>query len=313
MSGFPLNGYFYIKSQAVESCLDVYNGAVEPDAALIIWPLKSEDNDNQLWRYEDGFLVNKKSNLVMDVRGGDLSSDKPLVQYDRKMTMAHNQRWGYRDGFIYILADPRLVLDIKGGRTKDGTKVILYERKESDTINQRWSIVPYGNYAQQTPQEALSAYPMPAHYQQGQGQGYPQQGQGQGYYQQGQPQGNYGGYGPPDDQNSRYSSASVLPYEQASEAHRQVYTERKAHLSHQVIAGAAGYEAVKAYIRHQESQGTPVNHQFAKKAIAGIVAAQMVKFAEEHQWSSRDKEQATREAEQAADQYYTREVNAHYG
>ncbi|KAI8991560.1 ricin B lectin domain-containing protein, partial [Mycotypha africana] len=97
-----------------------------------------------LWRWENGYLINKKSGLVMDIRGGNLLSDSYIVQYDRKMTQAHNQRWGYRDGYIYCLADPRLVLDIRGGGHKEGTRICLYTRKDSDdNENQQWIVEPY--------------------------------------------------------------------------------------------------------------------------------------------------------------------------
>ncbi|KAF7723278.1 hypothetical protein EC973_002124 [Apophysomyces ossiformis] len=289
MQGFPPSGYFYIKSLKNGSVLDVYNGETSADTAIIIWPQKRNDNENQLWRCEDGFLINKKSNLVLDVRGGDLKSDQSIVQYDRKMTAAHNQRWGYRDGFICILADPRLVLDIKGGSDRDGTKVILYSRKDHDNENQKWIIEPFG------------APPPPA--------------------------GGFGGYGPPDDQNPVYQNQGYqnpvwaaypppayapIPYEQAESAHKEVYHERKAHLSHQVIAGAAAYQAVKSYIRHQEREGKEVRFEFAKKAIAALAAAEVVKLAEEHDWSGDKKEQATREAERAAEQYLQREVPRSY-
>ncbi|KAG2230468.1 hypothetical protein INT48_003016 [Thamnidium elegans] len=123
MSGFPQNQYFYIKSRNSDSVMDVYMGETTVDSNVIIWPKKdTDDNDNQLWRSEDGFLINKKSNLGK----------------------AHNQRFGYRDGFIYCLADPRLVLDIKGGGSKEGTKVILYKRKETDFENQQWDLIPIG-------------------------------------------------------------------------------------------------------------------------------------------------------------------------
>ncbi|KAI9476149.1 MAG: ricin B lectin domain-containing protein [Benjaminiella poitrasii] len=145
-SGFPKGRYFYLKSRSSNACIDVYMGETTPDSNIIIWPQKgADDNDNQLWRYDDGFLINKKSDLVMDIRGGDLKSDTLIVQYDRKMTMAHNQRWGYRDGYIYCLADPRLVLDIKGGGSKEGTKIILYKRKDTDNENQQWVIEPFGS------------------------------------------------------------------------------------------------------------------------------------------------------------------------
>ncbi|KAI9274583.1 ricin B lectin domain-containing protein [Phascolomyces articulosus] len=143
MPGFPVEGYFYIKSQTSNLVLDIDDGKTDPGANLIVYSQKdhdAEDNDNQLWRYDDGFLTNKKSGLVLDVSGGDLKADKDIVQYGRKLTMTGNQRFGLRDGFIYARADPRLVLDIKGGESSEGTQVLLYKRKENDNDNQQWTI-----------------------------------------------------------------------------------------------------------------------------------------------------------------------------
>ncbi|KAI7851067.1 ricin B lectin domain-containing protein [Circinella umbellata] len=145
MAGFPVDSYFYIKSQKNELVLDIDDGKTEPGANLIMYSQKdhdAEDNDNQLWRYDDGFLTNKKSGLVLDISGGDLKADKDIVQYGRKLTMTGNQRFGYRDGFIYARADPRLVLDIKGGEDAEGTRVLLYKRKESENENQQWIVEP---------------------------------------------------------------------------------------------------------------------------------------------------------------------------
>ncbi|SAM02508.1 hypothetical protein [Absidia glauca] len=143
MSGFPESTYFYIKTGTGENVVDVHEGRIEKGAHIIIWKQKvGEDADNQLWSFEDGFLKNKKSSLVLDIDGGDLKVEKKLQQYDRKATRAHNQRWGYRDGFIYSRADPRIVLDIKGGTEDEGTRVITYKRKAEDNANQQWSIEP---------------------------------------------------------------------------------------------------------------------------------------------------------------------------
>ncbi|KAG0169662.1 hypothetical protein DFQ30_003331 [Apophysomyces sp. BC1015] len=135
MTGFPVGKYFFIKSLKNDSVLDIYDGETTAGAKLIIWPQKETGNDNQLWRYDNGFLTNKNSTM------GNLKSDTQIVQYDRKTTTTYNQRWGYRDGFVYVLADPRLVLDIKGDNDKEGTSVILYARKDKDNENQQWRIV----------------------------------------------------------------------------------------------------------------------------------------------------------------------------
>ncbi|KAI9492018.1 ricin B lectin domain-containing protein [Zychaea mexicana] len=310
---FPTHTYFYIKSSLGENVVDVYNGETAADTELIIWPQKYNDNENQLWRYEDGYLINKKSEMVVDVRGGETQSDTPLIQYERKMTMASNQRWGYDGGFIHLLADPRMVLDIRGGGSRKGTKVILYKRKEDDNDNQRWIIEPFGQPFQPepvsgpygnnpygtTPDQQPNPYGAPP----------PPNSYGSNPYGT-TPQSGLAGYGSPDP----YSSGAPIPYEQAAEVHREVYTEpteRKAHLSHQLIAGAAAFEAVKAYRRHQEAKGEDFNHGFLKQSVAALAATQIVKYAEEHDWSSKDKEEATRQAQTAADHYCAREFGSH--
>ncbi|SAM02374.1 hypothetical protein [Absidia glauca] len=132
-SGFPENTYFYIKTSTGQNVVDVHQGSIDKTG---------EDSDNQLWRFENGFLINKKSDLVLDIEGGDLKVEKKILQYDRKHTRAHNQRWGYRDGFVYIRADPRIVLDIKGEDEDEGTKVITFKRKLEDNADQQWIIEP---------------------------------------------------------------------------------------------------------------------------------------------------------------------------
>ncbi|KAI8997553.1 ricin B lectin domain-containing protein [Pilobolus umbonatus] len=161
MSGFPTNQYFFIKSCGNDCVLDVYMGETTINSNIITWPKKPYgDQENQLWRCENGFLLNKKSGLVLDVRGGDLQSDKPIVQYTRKITMAHNQRFGFRDGYIYCLADPRLVLDVKKGSKKDGAKVILYKRKDADHSNQQW-VIEIADIGYEMPDDSNKEVPIP--------------------------------------------------------------------------------------------------------------------------------------------------------
>ncbi|KAI9287234.1 ricin B lectin domain-containing protein [Umbelopsis sp. AD052] len=248
-SNFP-QGYFYIKSRQNGFVLDVFDGGMSNDTQIIVYPQKHNDASNQLWSNDNGFLINKKSGLVLDIRGGELTGDKPIIQYARKMTLAHNQRWGYHDGFIHVLADPRLVLDIRGGISKEGSPIILYERKHQNNANQQWVLEPYGNtggqygVASNPTQQTIGGYPPPPGYQQN-------------AYQQ---PGNTWGVPRPEDLH---------------EAHREVYKERKAHLSHEVIAGAAAFEAVRAYAHHQQNEGKPIAHPHAKEAIAAIASAEV--------------------------------------
>ncbi|KAI9246897.1 ricin B lectin domain-containing protein [Phascolomyces articulosus] len=150
MSDFP-EGYFYIRSRQNGKVIDVDGGYTKNDTKILIWtPKHNEDRDNQLWYYQDGFIINKNSGKVLDVRGGAIKDNAPIIQYDRKLVVdAQNQMWGYkgRDGMIYLLSDPQMVLDIRGGLTEDGSKVILYHRKLAleHNLNQQWDLVAAGN------------------------------------------------------------------------------------------------------------------------------------------------------------------------
>ncbi|GAN01056.1 hypothetical protein MAM1_0004c00487 [Mucor ambiguus] len=141
---FPNEGYFFLKSQKTGLVLDT-NGENEAGSKLVIRPKGDESEvENQLWTFEQGYLISKKTSLVMDIEGGDLRSDKKVLQFDRKKTMAHNQRWGIRDGFIYPVADPRLVMDTK---EDSGSPVTVTYRRTEDNDLQQWYLEPFeGDY-----------------------------------------------------------------------------------------------------------------------------------------------------------------------
>ncbi|OZJ04250.1 hypothetical protein BZG36_02484 [Bifiguratus adelaidae] len=138
---FP-EGVFYIRSRKRGWVLDIEDGSLKSDANLIVWQQKKHGASNQLWVYDDGFLLNAKSGLALDVRGGRLQSNTPIIQYTPKenITIATNQLWDYHDGFIFPQAHSNLVLDIKGDSKLPGAKVILYDRKPHDNLNQQWEL-----------------------------------------------------------------------------------------------------------------------------------------------------------------------------
>ncbi|KAI9226790.1 MAG: hypothetical protein DHS80DRAFT_32408 [Piptocephalis tieghemiana] len=102
--------------------------------------------------------------------------------------------------------------------------------------------------------------------------------------------------------------------EEAEEAHKQVYEEektgeRKAHKSHELIAAAAGYEAVKAYQKHREEKGLSHNHSTIKQIVGGLAMAEAVKLLETRGHSSSEEKQkaaaaAAAQAEAMVDQKY---------
>ncbi|KAI8881261.1 carbohydrate-binding module family 13 protein [Backusella circina FSU 941] len=139
---FP-SGFFFIRCKAKQMALDVHGGSMVNDSNIIIWPQKLVDSINQLWMHEEGFLINKKSGLVIDIRGG-IERDKLIIQYARKPGLATNQRWKYQDGFIFPAASPNLVLDIKNGEYKNGNNVFL-NAKSLSSQSQQFIIQPFEN------------------------------------------------------------------------------------------------------------------------------------------------------------------------
>ncbi|KAI8370100.1 hypothetical protein EDC96DRAFT_503061 [Choanephora cucurbitarum] len=133
---FPKENYFFVKSKFDDLVLSC-DGEEKAGSELVLRP-KADDDESQLWTYDNGFLACKKSLLVMDINGGDLKAESKLLQYNRKKTMAHNQRWGFRQGFIYASADPRLVLTAK----PEESAVVVSLRVMEDNDHQQWTLEP---------------------------------------------------------------------------------------------------------------------------------------------------------------------------
>ncbi|KAF7729526.1 hypothetical protein EC973_004200 [Apophysomyces ossiformis] len=89
----------------------------------------------------------------------------------------------------------------------------------------------------------------------------------------------------------------------AEEAHH------KAKLSHEVIAGAAAYEAFKAYNEHKEKQGEPVSHAKAKELLAGFAGAALDRLIETKGLDHLDKLKAKKKAEEEITTYYDKEYS----
>ncbi|RSH92733.1 hypothetical protein EHS25_008179 [Saitozyma podzolica] len=78
--------------------------------------------------------------------------------------------------------------------------------------------------------------------------------------------------------------------------------EHKAKLSHELIGGAAGFEAMKAYEQHCAKNGQPPSHAMAKELLAGFAAAEVDKLFETKGLDAYDREEAKRHAKQQAEQ-----------
>jgi hypothetical protein len=92
----------------------------------------------------------------------------------------------------------------------------------------------------------------------------------------------------------------------AEDAHNQVYGGQTHHSTwtHELLAGAAAFEALKAYEDQQAKSGKPVNHAFAKELVAGFAAAEADKLFESKGLDFLDREKAKHHAKEQATKLY---------
>ena len=92
----------------------------------------------------------------------------------------------------------------------------------------------------------------------------------------------------------------------AEAAHHDIYRGRRHHgeWSHELIAGAAGFEAMRLYEHHRQREGIAGHHQLGKELIAGFAAAEVDKLFERGGMSRHDHDRARRHAIAQAEHLY---------
>lgn len=102
----------------------------------------------------------------------------------------------------------------------------------------------------------------------------------------------------------------MFGFGEQEEYHEQVYgQEHEGKFSHEVIAGAASFAAIKHYEDTQRRQGKPVSHAFAKELLGGIVGGEVDKLFETKGLDYLDREKAKHHAREIAENSY----DQHYG
>ncbi|KAG1818717.1 uncharacterized protein BJ212DRAFT_1347154 [Suillus subaureus] len=90
-------------------------------------------------------------------------------------------------------------------------------------------------------------------------------------------------------------------HEDLANAHAEVTNApHKAKLSHELIAAAASYEAMKAYNDHCEKNGKPASHDKAKEILAGFAGAFIDHMVETKGLDLLDSQKAKHQAKEAA-------------
>ncbi|ODQ79612.1 hypothetical protein BABINDRAFT_161996 [Babjeviella inositovora NRRL Y-12698] len=93
--------------------------------------------------------------------------------------------------------------------------------------------------------------------------------------------------------------------------HQTVYggDDHEGKFSHELVAGAASFEAAKLFEDRQRREGKPVSHAFAKEALSAFAGAEVDKLFESKGLDYLDRDQVKNQARDFAQQGY----DQHYG
>jgi hypothetical protein len=90
--------------------------------------------------------------------------------------------------------------------------------------------------------------------------------------------------------------------ERGEAAYGQVYGGQAPHadVTHEVLAAAAGFEAMRMYEHHREREGITEHHELGKELMAGFAAAEVDKHFDRGSFGHLDRGQARMMAQQHA-------------
>ncbi|MFI1916924.1 DUF3759 domain-containing protein [Nocardia sp. NPDC020380] len=96
--------------------------------------------------------------------------------------------------------------------------------------------------------------------------------------------------------------------------HNQVYGGQapENNWTHELIAGAAGFEAMRMYEHHREREGIQEHHELGKELIAGFACAEVDKHFENRRLNHLEQEQARQQAAQQAQYLYDQQYGQYY-
>jgi hypothetical protein len=90
---------------------------------------------------------------------------------------------------------------------------------------------------------------------------------------------------------------------EAQDAYDQVYGDEmpRHEVTHELMAGAAGFEAMRMYEHHREREGITEHHELGKEMLAGFASAEVDKHFERGYYDHLDRDQARMQAQDQAD------------
>ncbi|CAD6581652.1 MAG: hypothetical protein CYPHOPRED_001673 [Cyphobasidiales sp. Tagirdzhanova-0007] len=92
----------------------------------------------------------------------------------------------------------------------------------------------------------------------------------------------------------------------------QAYNDNRPKFTHELIGGAAAYEAERKYQQHCAENGQPENHEMAKDLMAGFAGAEADRLIETKGLDFIDNERAKRSAQDSIDNNVTQDAFNNY-
>ncbi|MCL2585086.1 MAG: DUF3759 domain-containing protein [Streptosporangiales bacterium] len=104
----------------------------------------------------------------------------------------------------------------------------------------------------------------------------------------------------------------LFNHNEAEDAYNQVNGGEKhdGSITHELLAGAAGFEAVHAYEKHREKEGITEHHELGKELLAGFAGAAADKYIEKGVYDHLDKERAKKASQEQAEYLWQQRENA---
>jgi hypothetical protein len=99
----------------------------------------------------------------------------------------------------------------------------------------------------------------------------------------------------------------------AQDAHGRVHGGGRPHheITHELLAGAVGFEAMRMFEHHRQREGVPVHHELAKELLAAFVAAEIEKHFERGHYHHLNRREAHRLAVEQARHLYDQQYGHH--
>ncbi|KAG0347792.1 hypothetical protein BG005_011893 [Podila minutissima] len=147
---FSQDKWFYIKSRASGLVIDVEHGFgrdhTKASTSVVLNHQKVYGSsachallEQQLWRLEDGYIINRRTGLVLEVHDFSFRAGAKIHHWTRNSEdRKSNQQWVVCHGFIHPKNYPNVVLDVDGKGSCECGHICLGKRKEIN-LKQRWS------------------------------------------------------------------------------------------------------------------------------------------------------------------------------